>query len=170
MARRRSRISRSLSRSARNEARQALASFREEDEQPLSHSTRPEVSNMDLLQEIRNERYEAKNRNKQEKRNARDSAQALRQEEGPRAKIEYSGFQPGDLVAITKRAYCRYTLEHQNLFVGASGVIVEQDDMQLWRGDYEKGRWVQVMGPNGLQQWDIRWCTHIDDMDEEDED
>ena len=53
---------------------------------------------------------------------------------------------------------------------GETGVIVEQDDMQLWRGDYEKGRWVQVMGPNGLQQWDIRWCTHIDDLDEEDED
>ena len=167
MARRKSRIPRN----ARAAALEQLRAFREEDEAPIdSRSNRPEVSNSDLLQELRNERYEAKRNNKQEKRQARNAAQALRQEEGPRAKIEYSGFRPGDLVAITKRAFCRYTLEHQNLFVGATGVIVEQDDMQLWRGDYEKGRWVQVMGPNGLQQWDIRWCTHIDDLDEEDED
>tara|TARA_X000000950_G_scaffold225933_1_gene272649 strand:+ start:3802 stop:4245 length:444 start_codon:yes stop_codon:yes gene_type:complete len=147
-----------------------LQSFREEEQPEVVRSTRPEVSNQDLLQEIRNERYEAKRQNKQEKRNARHSAQALRAEEGPKAKIEYSGFQPGDLVAITKRAHKRYNLDNANLFEGATGVIVEQDDMQLWRGDYEKGRWVQVMGPNGLQQWDIRWCTHIDDLDEEDED
>ena len=166
MARRKSRIPRS----ARSAALEQLRQFREEDEAPTQTSTRPEVSNQDLLQEIRNERYEAKRNNKQEKRNARDAAQALRQEEGPRAKIEYSGFNPGDLVSITKRAFKRYNLEYQNLFEGATGVIVEQDDMQLWRGDYEKGRWVQVMGPNGLQQWDIRWCTHIDDLDEEDED
>ena len=167
MARRKSRIPRS----ARSAALEQLRQFREEDDAPLSsQNSRPEVSNQDLLQEIRNERYEAKNKNKQEKRNARNQAQALRQEEGPRAKIEYSGFNPGDLVSITKRAHKRYNLEHANLFEGATGVIVEQDDMQLWRGDYEKGRWVQVMGPNGLQQWDIRWCTHIDDLDEEDED
>ena len=168
MARRKSRIPRN----ARAAALEQLRAFREEDEseQLSPRSTRPEVSNSELLQEIRNERYEAKRQNKREKRQARRDAQALRQEEGPRAKIEYSGFNPGDLVAITKRAYCRYTLEHQNLFVGATGVIVEENDMQLWNNEYEKGRWVQVMGPNGLQQWDIRWCTHMDDMDEEDED
>ena len=66
-------------------------------------------------------------------------------------------------------AYARYTLQHYNLFEGATGVIVEEEDMQLYNNEYEKGRWVQVMGPNGLQQWDIRWCTHMDDMDEEDE-
>ena len=168
MARRKSRIPRN----ARAAALEQLRAFREEDEsaQLSPRSTRPEVSNQDLLQELRNERYEAKRNNKQEKRQARRDAQALRQEEGPRAKIEYSGFNPGDLVSITKRAYNRYTLANANLFEGATGVIVEQDDMQLWHGDYEKGRWVQVMGPNGLQQWDIRWCTHIDDLDEEDED
>ena len=170
MARRRSRISRSLSRSARNEAREALQSFREEDQVEATRNTRPEVSNYDLLHEIQQEKREAKNAAKQSKREARRNAEALRQEEGPKAKIEYSGFNPGDLVSITKRAFKRYNLEYQNLFEGATGVIVEQDDMQLWRGDYEKGRWVQVMGPNGLQQWDIRWCTHIDDLDEEDED
>ena len=166
MARRKSRIPRQ----ARAAALEQLRSFREEDEaEQTPRSTRPEVSNQELLQELRNERYEAKRNNKQEKRQARNAAQALREEEGPRAKIEYSGFQPGDLVMITKRAYSRYTLQNANLFEGATGVIVEQDDMQLWRGDYEKGRWVHVMGPNGLQQWDIRWCTHIDDMDEDEE-
>ena len=118
------------------------------------------------MQELRNERYESKQKNRQEKRNARSNAQALREEEGPRARIEYSGFQPGDLVMISKRANLRYGLEMYNLFEGATGVIVEQEDMTLYRGDYEKGRWVQVMGPNGLQQWDVRWCTHL----EEDED
>ena len=157
-----------IPRSARSAALEQLRQFREEDDAPLSSApTRPEVSNQDLLQEIRNERYEAKNKNKQEKRNARHSAQALRQEEGPRAKIEYTGFQPGDLVMITKRAFTRYSLEHQSLFEGATGVIVEEDDMTLWGGDYEKGRWVQVMGPNGLQQWDIRWCTHLEDEEDE---
>ena len=166
MARRKSRIPRQ----ARAAALEQLRAFREEDEaEQVPRSTRPEVSNQELLQELRNERHEAKRNNRQEKRQARNAAQALRQEEGPKAKIEYSGFQPGDLVSITKRAYKRYNLEHANLFEGATGVIVEQDDMQLWRGDYEKGRWVHVMGPNGLQQWDIRWCTHIDDMDEDEE-
>ena len=168
MARRKSRIPRN----ARAAALEQLRTFREEDEseQLSSRSSRPEVSNQDLLQELRNERYEAKRNNKQEKRQARRDAQALRQEEGPRTKIEYSGFNPGDLVMISKRAFARYNLEYNNLFAGATGVIVEEDDMQLWSGDIEKGRWVQVMGPNGLQQWDVRWCTHIEDIDEEDED
>ena len=167
MARRKSRIPRN----ARAAALESLRALREEDEleQVSPRSTRPEVSNSELLQELRNERYEAKRANKQEKRQARKEAQALREEEGPRAKIEYSGFNPGDLVMISPRANKMYGLERYQLFAGATGVIVEQDDMQLWRGDYEKGRWVQVMGPNGLQQWDIRWCTHMDDMDEDEE-
>jgi len=168
MVRRKSRIPRN----ARAAALEQLRTFREEDEteEHLHRSTRPEVSNQELLQELRNERHEAKRANKQEKRQARNNAQALRQEEGPRAKIEYSGFNPGDLVMISPRANKRYGLERYQLFAGASGVIVEEEDMTLWGGDFEKGRWVQVMGPNGLQQWDIRWCTHLDDMDEEDED
>ena len=168
MARRKSRIPRN----ARAAALEQLRAFRAEDEseQLSPRSTRPEVSNSELLQELRNERYEAKRANKQEKRQARRDAQALRQEEGPRAKIEYSGFNPGDLVMISRRAYARYTLQHYNLFAGATGVIVEEEDMHLYNNEYEKGRWVQVMGPNGLQQWDIRWCTHMDDMDDEDED
>ena len=167
MARRKSRIPRQ----SRAAALEQLRAFREEDEseQLSPRPTRPEVSNQDLLQELRNERHEAKRNNKQEKRQARRNAAALRQEEGPKAKIEYSGFNPGDLVMISQRANKMYGLERYNLFAGATGVIVEQDDMQLWRGDYEKGRWVQVMGPNGLQQWDVRWCAHMDDMDEDEE-
>ena len=162
MARRKSRIPRN----ARAAALEQLRAFREEDEQPAP-SRRPDVSNQELLQELRNERYEAKRNNKQEKRQARNNVQALRDEEGPKAKIEYSGFAPGDLVMISPRANKRYGLERYNLFAGATGVIVEQDDQTLWRGDYEKGRWVQVMGPNGLQQWDVRWCAHLEDEDED---
>ena len=166
----RSRRSSRIPRGLRNEAREQLRMIREEEDiDTTSRSNRPEVSNQDLLQELRNERHEAKRNNKQEKRNARHAAQVMRQEEGPKAKIEYSGFNPGDLVMISPRANKMYGLERYNLFAGATGVIVEQDDMQLWRGDYEKGRWVQVMGPNGLQQWDVRWCTHMDDMDEDEE-
>ena len=166
----RSRRSSRIPRGLRNAAREQLRMIREEEDiDTTSRSNRPEVSNQDLLQELRNERHEAKRNNKQEKRNARHAAQVMRQEEGPKAKIEYSGFSPGDLVMISPRANKMYGLERYNLFAGATGVIVEQDDMQLWRGDYEKGRWVQVMGPNGLQQWDVRWCTHMDDMDEEEE-
>ena len=166
MARRKSRIPRK----ARAAALEQLRAFQAEDDQPSARSTRPDVSNQDLLQELRNERKEAKRNNKKEKRQARHNARTLRDEEGPRAKIEYSGFNPGDLVMISGRANKRYGLERYQLFAGATGVIVDQEDKTLWRGDYEKGRWVQVMGPNGLQQWDIRWCTHIDDLDEEDED
>ena len=165
MARRKSRIPRK----ARAAALEQLRAFQAEDEIEPTRSTRPDVSNQDLLQELRNERNEAKRNNKQEKRQARNNAQALRQEEGPRAKIEYSGFNPGDLVMITPRANKMYGLERNQLFACATGVIVEQEDQHLWRGDYEKGRWVQVMGPNGLQQWDVRWCGHMDDMDEEEE-
>ncbi len=166
----RSRRSSRIPRGLRNEAREQLRMIREEEDiDTTSRSNRPEVSNQDLLQELRNERHEAKRNNKQETRNARHAAQVMRQEEGPKAKIEYSGFSPGDLVMISPRANKMYGLERYNLFAGATGVIVEQDDMQLWRGDYEKGRWVQVMGPNGLQQWDVRWCTHMDDMDEDEE-
>jgi len=166
MARRKSRIPRQ----SRAAALEQLRAFREEDAAPTeSRNSRPEVSNSELLQELRNERHEAKRNNKQEKRQARSNAQALRQEEGPKAKIEYTGFNPGDLVMISPRANKMYGLERYQLFAGATGVIVEQEDQTLWRGDYEKGRWVQVMGPNGLQQWDIRWCTHIDDIDEDEE-
>jgi len=166
MARRKSRIPRQ----ARAAALEQLRAFREEDDISTEpRNSRPEVSNSELLQELRNERHEAKRNNKQEKRQARSNAQALRQEEGPKAKIEYTGFNPGDLVMISPRANKMYGLERYQLFAGATGVIVEQEDQTLWRGDYEKGRWVQVMGPNGLQQWDIRWCTHIDDIDEDEE-
>ena len=166
----RSRRSSRIPRGLRGAAREQLRMIREEEQiDTTPRSNRPEVSNQDLLQELRNERYEAKRNNKQEKRNARHAAQVMRQEEGPKAKIEYSGFNPGDLVMISPRANKMYGLERYNLFAGATGVIVEQDDMQLYRGDYEKGRWVQVMGPNGLQQWDVRWCAHMDDMDEDEE-
>ena len=164
MARKKSRIPRQQ----RSEALEALRNMREEEGQEVQSTTRrPDVSNQDLLQELKQERKEAKRQNRQEKRQARHSARELQIEEGPKAKIEYSGFNPGDLVMISPRANKMYGLERYQLFAGATGVIVEQDDMQLWRGDYEKGRWVQVMGPNGLQQWDVRWCAHLEEEDED---
>ena len=169
MARRKSRIP-SKSRAA---ALEQLRAFKEEDSQETSAGNarnRPAVSNQDLLLKLQIERKEAKKAKKNQKRQARRDIGTLRQEEGPKAKIEYTGFNPGDLVMISPRANKMYGLERYQLFPGATGVIVEQDDMQLWRGDYEKGRWVQVMGPNGLQQWDIRWCSDIEDLSEEDED
>ena len=45
-------------------------------------------------------------------------------------------------------------------------MIVEQENSTQWRGDYEEGRWINVMGPNGLQQWDVRWCETIDEDDD----
>ena len=108
MARRKSRIPRK----ARAAALEQLRAFQAEDEEQTTRSTRPDVSNQELLQELRNERYEKKRNNKQEKRQARRDAQALRQEEGPRAKIEYSGFNPGDLVMISARAHKRYNLDY----------------------------------------------------------
>ena len=168
----RSRQSSRIPRNLRSAAREQLRMIREEDQtNETPRSNRPEVSNQELLQELRQERSERKANGKAERRNARNAAYALRQEEGPRTKIEYSGFNPGDLVTITKRAFKRYCLDNMQLFEGATGVIVEEDDMQLWNNEIEKGRWVQVMGPNGLQKWDIRWCTHIDDVSyDEDED
>jgi len=166
----RSRRSSRIPRNLRGAAREQLRMTREEEQiDTTPRSNRPEISNQELLEELRNERSEAKRNNKQEKRNARHAAYALRQEEGPRTKIEYSGFNPGDLVTITKRAFNRYGLGNMQLFEGATGVIVEEDDLQLWNNEVEKGRWVQVMGPNGLQKWDIRWCTHVEDVDEDEE-
>ena len=42
------------------------------------------------------------------------------------------------------------------------GVIVEQEDRHSYRGN-ENGRYIQVMGPNGLQQWDVAWVSFVDE-------
>lgn len=167
MARRKSRIPHSM----RTAAKKQLQMLREEEATENQEEPKPrlQVSNQEMLEELRIERSKNKKDNRLVKRQARRDVQALRQEEGPKAKIEYIGFQPGDLVQISKRAFNLYTLSNVSLFEGATGVIVEQEDMTLWSGDFEKGRWVQVMGPNGLQQWDIRWCTHVEDMDEDEQ-
>jgi len=166
MARRKSR----LSRDQRKSALEQLQAFKTENEQEINHpqNKKPEVSNSDLLQEMRTERYEAKRQNKSAKRQARNNARHLRQEEGPRVKISFANaYAPGDLVSITKRACKRYHLEHHhNLYEGAMGVIVEQEDQHSYQGK-EEGRWIQVMGPNGLERWDVRWCTHLDEEDGE---
>ena len=165
MARKKSR----LSRSQRKNALAQLQAFREENEEEHSHSTntRPEVSNQDLLRQLQEERSIAKYQNRQEKRQARDTVRELQAEEGPKVKISFSNaFAPGELVAISKRACKRYGLENYNLYEGAMGVIVEQEDRHSYQGK-EEGRYIQVMGPNGLEQWDVRWCEHLEEEDED---
>lgn len=165
MARKKSR----LSREQRKSALEQLQAFRTEDEQEMNRlqNKKPEVSNSDLLMELKLERRESKRQNKREKRQARNSVRNLRNEDGPRIKISFANaYAPGELVAITKRACKRYHLEdYHNLYEGAMGVIVEQEDQHSYQGK-EEGRWIQVMGPNGLERWDVRWCEHL----EEDED
>ena len=166
MARKKSR----LSRDQRKNALAQLRSFREENEEEQERSTnsRPEVSNSELLHELQLERREAKRQNRSEKRSARHSVREIRNEEGPRVKISFANaYAPGELVAITKRACKRYNLEHHyNLYEGAMGVIVEQEDRHSYQGK-EEGRYIQVMGPNGLEQWDVRWCEHLEEEDED---
>ena len=164
MARKKSR----LSREQRKSALEQLQTFRTEDEQEMNRpqNKKPEVSNSDLLMELKLERKESKRQNKREKRQARNSVRNLRNEDGPRIKISFANaYAPGELVAITKRACKRYRLENYNLYEGAMGVIVEQENRHGYQG-VEEGRYIQVMGPNGLEQWDVRWCEHL----EEDED
>tara|TARA_Y100000593_G_scaffold76507_1_gene141418 strand:- start:929 stop:1423 length:495 start_codon:yes stop_codon:yes gene_type:complete len=164
MARRKTR----LTRAQRKDALAQLHAFRQEDEQELerSQNKRPEVSNSELLQELKLERREAKRQNRNEKRQARQSVREIQNENGPKVKISFANaYAPGELVAITKRACKRYSLENRNLYEGAMGVIVEQENRHGYQG-VEEGRYIQVMGPNGLEQWDVRWCEHL----EEDED
>tara|TARA_B110000495_G_C22472845_1_gene292984 strand:+ start:13 stop:510 length:498 start_codon:yes stop_codon:yes gene_type:complete len=163
MTRKKSRIPRA----ARSAALEQLRAFQSEENPDTEQSnSKPQVSNQDLLEELRLERKNKKKENKTSKRLARRSAQSLRQEEGPKAVISYANaYQPGMLVMITKRSAKRFNLEGMNLYEGACGVIVEQENGQMWRGDYEEGRWLNVMGPNGLQQWDVRWCETVDDED-----
>jgi hypothetical protein len=166
MARKKSR----LSRAQRKDALTQLQSFRQDNEaeQERSINTRPEVSNSELLSELKLERRESKRQNKREKRQARRSVREMQSEEGPRIKISFANaYAPGELVAITKRACKRYGLEeHYNLYEGAMGVIVEQEDRHSYQGK-EEGRYIQVMGPNGLEQWDVRWCEHLEEEDED---
>ena len=163
MARRKSRIPRK----ARAAALESLRSLREEDDQQV-HNRRPDVSNQDLLNELRSERHNARRQNKQEKRLARRNVREMQAEEGPKVKISFANaYGPGELVAITARACKRYNLEnYHNLYPGATGVIVEQENRHGYQG-VEEGRYIQVMGPNGLEQWDVRWCEHIEEEDED---
>ena len=165
MARKKSR----LTRTQRKAALEQLQAFRQEDEQEMerSQNKRPEVSNSELLQEMKSERYLSKQQNKQERRQARNNVRAMQAEEGPKVKISFANaYAPGELVAISKRACKRYNLENYNLFEGAMGVIVEQENRHGYQG-VEEGRYIQVMGPNGLEQWDVRWCEHLEEEDED---
>jgi hypothetical protein len=165
MARKKSRISKS----ARSGALEQLKAFKEAELSTNQEVVEagPQISNQELLEELKIERKEQKLEKKRSKRSARYNMLALKQEDGPKATISYANaYQPGMLVTITKRAAKRHRLENVGLFEGACGVIVEQNNAAARRGDYEEGRWLNVMGPNGLQQWDVRWCETLDEEDE----
>ena len=166
MTRKKSRISKS----ARYGALEQLKAFKEAELSANQEATEagPQISNQELLEELKIERKEQKLEKKRSKRSARHNMLVLKQEDGPKATISYANaYQPGMLVTITKRAAKRHRLENVGLFEGACGVIVEQNNAAARRGDYEEGRWLNVMGPNGLQQWDVRWCETLDEEDED---
>ena len=160
-----------MSQSSRSGALEQLKAFREAElaetqEVADTAKARPQVSNQELLEELKIERVEQKKENKRSHRTARHNMLTLKQEDGPKATISFANaYQPGMLVTITKRAVRRHSLEKINLFEGACGVIVER----IVNFANEEGRWLSVMGPNGLQQWDAKWCETLGE-DEEDED
>ena len=120
------------------------------------------------LHQMRQDRADNKSNKRAELRNARTAMREVQQELGPKVKIEFS-YQPGELVRISEKAYKKWPgyIDQQNLYVGAMGVIVEQNDQQRWNGN-EVGRYIQVMGPNGLQQWNVAWVSFVEeDSDDE---
>ena len=125
-----------------------------------------ESEEVDLYQ-MRKERQDRKKQKRAELRNAKDAMRKAQAELGPKVKIEFT-YEPGELVQITEKAYKRWPnyIDHANLYVGAMGVIVEQNDQQRWNGN-EVGRYIQVMGPNGLQQWDVAWVAFVEEDEDE---
>jgi hypothetical protein len=159
---------------------QARAQFRtyrvenpeEFEDQPFSNKRKiewnEESPDVDIHQ-IREDQRVRKNQKRAELRSAKDAMRQVQQELGPKVKIEFS-YEPGELVRISEKAYKRYSnyIDNSNLYVGAMGVIVEQNDQQRWNGN-EVGRYIQVMGPNGLQQWNVAWVSFVEEESDEEE-
>ena len=162
-----------MSQSSRSAALEQLKAFKEAelaDTQAAADDAKagPQVSNQELLEELKIERKEQKKEKKRSHKTARNNLLTLKQEDGPKATISFANaYQPGMLVTVTKRAVKLHRLERINLFEGACGVIVEQNNAGARYGDYEEGRWLSVMGPNGLQQWDVKWCETLDEEGED---
>ncbi len=72
-------------------------------------------------------------------------------------RIEWN-YPAGTLVTIKEptltNRFGRY-LEHLGLSPGDTGVVVETEDSP-YRGR-QRGRYVEVLGPQGLQSWDATW-------------
>lgn len=165
-----------LSKAQRKSARKQLRAFREENPEEEVNFGRQrkrnfEISNQEAISEMRQVQRERKSRARKDRYDGYKEMQTIREERGPKARISYAaGFQPGDLVTISARAMKKhgYYIESCNLFEGATGVIVDQEDTNAnWKSEYEEGRYIQVMGPNGLQQWDIKWVEVLEDEDED---
>ena len=67
-------------------------------------------------------------------------------------------FEPGTLVTIKETRVSSRLWAFENLGIGPgdTGIVVEADAERNYRGK-ESGRCVNVLGPNGLQQWDASW-------------
>ena len=162
-----------LNRNQRRAAREQLRRFQtEESSEEYSfgrHNRKREISNQDEVDDMKRSQKEARDNRRKQVRQGRRILGEIRRERGPKAKISYC-FEPGELVMITEKAAKKINLEYMGLFPGATGVIVEQENTRAnWKSEYEEGRYIQVMGPNGLQQWDVRWVTHLEDDDCPDE-
>ena len=67
-------------------------------------------------------------------------------------------FEPGTLVTIkeTRISSRLWAFENLGISPGDTGIVVEADDFRGHTGK-QSGRCVNVLGPNGLQQWDASW-------------
>ena len=67
-------------------------------------------------------------------------------------------FEPGPLVTIkeTRITSRLWSFENLGIAPGDTGIVVEADDFRGYDGK-QSGRCVNVLGPNGLQQWDASW-------------
>ena len=126
----RSKLSKAQKRAAKLQLQEFINEHGEE-EVSFGKRKKVDISNQEAIDEMKRARSQAKRVKRKQIGNARNEIWEIKKEEGPRAKVSYScGYQPGDSVTITKRALKRYPgqIQYANLFEGATGVIVDQED------------------------------------------
>ena len=112
----------------------------------------------DAMQEVVNARQESKGDFVETKRAYRKKNQQTAIENNE-CRVEWN-FPAGTLVTIkepTRALRFGRNLEYLGLTPGDTGVVVETEDSPF--GGRQRGRWVQVLGPQGLQDWDATWLT-----------
>ena len=73
-------------------------------------------------------------------------------------------FQPGTLVTIkdTRNSQRLWSFDRLGIKPGDTGVVVETEHTRGYRGK-QSGSIVNVLGPNGLQEWSATWVFIEDD-------